>query len=537
MTWQTLTSTDYRNLLDQLVEVATSRHMATIAVNAGGTGYVVGDVLSIDNTGSTRTHDATIEVLAVGGSGEVTSARIATGGAYTVDPTTTTANAAGGGTGTGATFDLTFASTGWSVLRRTQEAVSATVGTAGTGYNVGDQLTVSLGDGVQGHGGADAVFQVETTTGGAGTGVATVSLVTAGNYEETPTNDAATTTGGGGSGCELTVTYQDAATQDDQVVVLQGAVAGAVDPIVGIKLWQGQNIAQDATTYNWALFGMTQFSSALPLHQQGDISPGLQADGSIVTTDTGVFVPLKDADAFDMSVWVSVTARRILGHAKVESSTTTAYVPWHLGLLNPLGTTSEYQYPLYLAGCTNRLTCWYQDTNAILSGLTEMIFMNSDGGAYLWYPEGSEWVSFRNANLGTPTDLTPSPGGSANNDNGVYPMFLPDTNVATPDNITTSGNGFDWSDILWNDTAGALRVFPTVGDADDLLVPAAVLRTDGSAIPDVYAKIGEIDGLYWTSAANGQSSEDDVLSGTTRYRIFQNGNRVLSYSFCAIKED
>jgi len=537
MTWNSGTATNYRDLFNQLIQVATSRHLATVAVNAGGSGYVVGDVLGLTNTGATFSHVAQVEVRTVGGGGAITSLRIWRGGAYTVDPTTTTGNALTGGTGTLATANLTFAATGWSTEMRTQQAVSAVVAAGGSGYSVGNLLTVVLDGGVQGHGGVAAVFQVATLGGGGS--VATVTLSTAGNYEKVPTNPAATT-GGAGTGATLTVTWGNATTQDNMLAILTGTAGGAVDPIVGIKLWQGLNSTGAITTFNWALFGMTAFDDTQAFHEQNDMSPGLAADGSIIAGNLGVFVPLKDTTAFNITWWISATGRRIMGEAKVQTASTTYYVPWHLGLLNQLGTTTEFNYPLYIAGSTNRNTGYFADTTGIISGLTECIFRVSSGGAVLWWPDGSYWSTIRNASIASDTTLTVTPGGTSNDDNGVYPMFRGGPNLATEDTITSDGgDAFNWDAILFNDSGGALSVYPTpnTGTDVDILVPAIVLRTDSSVVPQKNVKVGEIDGLYWTSAASGQSSEDDILVGTNRYRLFQNGNRIQTYSFCAMRED
>lgn len=84
-------------------------------------------------------------------------------------------------------------------LAFTREAVSATVSAGGTGYTVGDDITISGGTFE-----TAAVFNVDSVSGGVVTGV---SLVTAGKYSALPSNPASTT-GGTGSGCTLTVTYQ-----------------------------------------------------------------------------------------------------------------------------------------------------------------------------------------------------------------------------------------------------------------------------------------------------------------------------------------
>ena len=109
MTFNSGTATDYLDLLDDLVAVVTSRHLSTVAVNSGGTGHAVGDIIDITATGATSTHVARLEVTSVA-AGVIDGIRVYRGGAYTVDPTTTTGNAqsATTGSGTGATFDLTF---------------------------------------------------------------------------------------------------------------------------------------------------------------------------------------------------------------------------------------------------------------------------------------------------------------------------------------------------------------------------------------------------------------------------------------------
>lgn len=78
--------------------------IATAAIHAGGTGYAVNNVLTV--AGGTGTA-ATIKVLAVS-SGVITSIQLLTFGNYTANPSLS-ANAATGGAGSGATFDLTIA--------------------------------------------------------------------------------------------------------------------------------------------------------------------------------------------------------------------------------------------------------------------------------------------------------------------------------------------------------------------------------------------------------------------------------------------
>jgi len=84
-----------------------SYELESAIINNAGTGYVASDVLTIN--GADFSVAATITVDSVGGSGEITSFTVSEKGRYSVVPTLT-ANAVTGGTGTGATFDLTFPS-------------------------------------------------------------------------------------------------------------------------------------------------------------------------------------------------------------------------------------------------------------------------------------------------------------------------------------------------------------------------------------------------------------------------------------------
>lgn len=82
-----------------------SNLQATVAVvAAGGTGYVVGDVLTL--TGGTSTTTTQLTVTAVSG-GVITAVSISRPGRYTVAPGNPVSST--GGTGTGATFTMTYA--------------------------------------------------------------------------------------------------------------------------------------------------------------------------------------------------------------------------------------------------------------------------------------------------------------------------------------------------------------------------------------------------------------------------------------------
>ena len=81
--------------------------LSAVAIHAagGGAGYAVNDVLTVD--GGTGT-SATIKVTGVA-AGVINAVQVLTAGSYTVNPVTLSGNAVTGGTGAGATMDLTMA--------------------------------------------------------------------------------------------------------------------------------------------------------------------------------------------------------------------------------------------------------------------------------------------------------------------------------------------------------------------------------------------------------------------------------------------
>lgn len=95
--------------------------VASVAVNSGGTGYVVDDILTV--AGGTGTA-ATLRVTSVSG-GVIDGIDVETSGDYSVAPTTT-ANAVTGGSGTTATIDLTMTNPQWKYTATANTYISKT---------------------------------------------------------------------------------------------------------------------------------------------------------------------------------------------------------------------------------------------------------------------------------------------------------------------------------------------------------------------------------------------------------------------------
>ncbi len=541
--------TDHIDMLDKLTEVVTSRNLTAVAVNAGGTGHAVGDIIEITATGSTSTIVAQLEVTSVSG-GVIDGIRSYRGGAYTVDPTTTTANAQSGtsGSGVSATFDLTFSAASWSENRRTKEASSATVAVGGSGYSVGDLLTVTLGDGVQGDGGVDAVFRVATLSGSA---VATVDLTgsaVVGNYEETPTNAVATTNNGSGDdACTLTVTWVPGtkANNDGQVAMLQGnGLAGADEVHVMIKTFTQANGFDDA--FNWSVMGAAEYNALLPIHQQVGVNAEQinTGSGALPTSLKDIAgVVLKDADGNpNMEWWINHNGRRIILVVKVEGAATVMHASMYAGFLNPLATDTEYPYPLWICGNSNVQNRLWTETSELTGGIVEVISDTSgdpEGPGYLKLPDGT-WLPFAGEISGTPSART------VETEFGIYP-FLNAITLAGADQTVSVGSDVDWAggshDIIPNTgvpgTPGVqLKPTPGTGDPYYWLVAPIVIRGESGQFPTKYNMFGEIADVFWFSTGNNVVVSGDRFElGTKRYTIFQNGNRTQVWSYFAMDED
>ena len=527
MTWQTGTATDHINLLRQIRSLATGRHVATAAINAGGTGYAVDDILTV--AGGTSDHSATLRVTTVS-AGVITGVAIETGGAFTVDPTTT-ANAVTGGTGSGATMNLTLADTGWSVLREGRRAVSATIGAGGSGYAVNDKLTVNgLGTTSPSLATTAAVFNVDSVSAGA---VTAVSLDSAGFYEEVPTNAAATVTDNSGTGCTLNVTYE-VVDDAETILVMSGAAAGGGETVkVAVKTYNQANGAD--TARNWAVFGMADFNAGLLLHQQDSLSPGLELVSDVLQVDNqaGAFVPLKQdtpSPTFPIVWFASVTDRRIVIAARVETAVVRHYATTYMGLVNQFGGAVEFPYPIYVAGSCAESEIVFDRTSAAstFTGLTVAAGVNVHTGPGFFRDGTGLWRDVKN-----------SSSTSRSEDAVVYPFGVPDT---PPTPVVSAGGGLDFRDLT-DHIAGQApdwELWPTPGASDDqrVLIPAIVMSSEAGV---GYYPLGELEGVFWFSYADGgvaAASEDRFEINGVRYRIVQNGNRTqLTHDFMAIRED
>jgi hypothetical protein len=523
------TSTDYLDLTERLREIATSTHVETAAISAAGTGYTAGDILAV--AGGTALQTAQLEVRTVGGSGEITSIHVYNAGAYTAAPTLS-GNAATGGTGTGATFTLTTEVGGWSVLARSQEIASAAVVAGGTGYVVGDIVTV-LGGATR----FDVQLEVLAESGGAVTSLGIVAGAR-GLYTNAPTAGTQTS-GGSGSGLTVTLTLQDSTEEVD--LLLEGDAGSSIPPRCAVCTYSDRLDQTEANTvFNWALFSFTEFQSSQPIHLQPNVSPGFDSGfGNGLIDDnangTGAFVPLKDADAFPIQWWARVTGRSIIMQIKVEGPTTTHYPIAAFGLLNPAGTTQELPYPAFVLGSSDRSKAWYRDTLSIWGGLPEVL-RRTNGPGFAFAPE-ADWVTFCTGTIGGNQSTIVSQNAGTSSPRGVLtPLGQPSPPTGS-DVAFSSSNNFDGLTITQVNTASTIiRTPDSGGDLFPLYRMHVVQANSSGGGSDRF--FGELDGVFWFHTGDDLVSPEDrfARAGEPIRSVFSAGTRTEPYSLYALDE-
>lgn len=500
------------DLLDKLKLFATGKSATAAVVNAGGTGYTVGDVLTL--SGGTFTIAAQLIVTTVS-SGVITAVRISQSGVYTVTPSNPVS--VSGGTGSSATFTMTFnSSNGWTLKRRTKKASSATVGSGGSGYTNGDTLTVPNTSA-----GGTASTWTATVSAGA---VTSVALVTAGNYHETPSNPAATT-GGTGTGATLNVTYIDGTDETDQQLILEGVGSGSDQVFVGIRTFL------NGSSRNWELAGFTGYSPTGTWETQPGISPGRNAAAG--PTGEGAYVPLSNST---ITYWMFINGRRIIGEFKVS----TTYTNMYLGFFNPFGTTLEFPYPLAVFGCSSAPSRNFADTVIGFSGMLDPI--GADG-----HTSGPAFIRDINGTWKTVKNSTQSGSGRNRNDDLViWPAGSPGkTGLLAEDTI---GNDvyftLDFIPGTGNPGTQTDRVLQTPGSGVNLslLIPNMIIEEGDGGVSLPRMVHGELDNIFWTTSNLDQdsttaTSEDVFLDGSDRYHFFQNCRRTDQWAFFVIKQE
>lgn len=513
-------ATNYIDMLHKLIQFAVNSSVVTSALNAAGTGYAVGDIFEIDggtNPSTLANARATFEVLTLSGS-TIATFRIRDAGSYSAAPGTTgIATTALSGSGSGATLDLTYATNGWTVDRQTQEAASATIGGGGTGYAVGEDVTLIGGDSRVGFDApqtdTEASFNVDTVSGGVITAVSIIGG-SEGIYHNPPANDAATkdATIGGDNLATLTVTYTAIVDTTTDIEVWMTSSTGAS---VGIRSYTNAT-----TVFNWEIASAPLYTAANDFEAQVNISGGRYPDNGV-----GSYCVLRDV-AFNY--YMRVTDRGIVCVFNISNG---VYSSIYLGFMSPYATGTEYDYPMLVLGCSSQHDFTVSSTAEAWLGMNAAVAENAtDAGPAQIFTPGGAWIGFHNGYesggtiLGEDPEFHIIPGGN----------FLgQDTLIEEADRIISQPNSEkqDWGSFASVATATGstgedapterFRPTPQSSGDDQLYLAECVCM----GIEPTNLVAGELEGIRWIEKELNVgilNAEDLINDGGDLFVVFNN---------------
>ena len=440
------TATDYDDALLRLVDLAVNNNVIAAAINAGGTGYTVGDILTVGGGTVVSSLVATLEVTSVA-AGVIDGIRVFNTGAYSSNPANPVSVT--GGTGADdATFNLTFSTQNWTLNRNVASSTST-------------------------------IDYIAIQTGTVGTQLL------------------------------------------EREIQLQGpGNAGADEIFIGFMELRDT----DATSFSWHVAGFTGFGTLLDWADQ----PGFSY---IEPNEIPSFVSLSNAS---IECWFHITPRSLKGVVRMG----TTYNNFIAGFLNPYATPTEFPYPLYIGGSTGKWNELFSASGPAHSGLndpkaSDFTGGNDRGNAGIRTTAGA-WSDVFNWN---------DTGGSRvkAQDRSVYPgsttnggqTFQPSEDEFLP-NIARN----NWEAVF--DPQG----FPIVNDAN--LFPSQNVAGDLTNLIATYVWektptftiFGELDDVFaGTTIGASLVSEDRVIIGGEFFRAFQQGNLTDATTFTFLRED
>lgn len=523
--WQNPTVASYREIAQRIVELATSKYISAITVNAGGSGYTDGDVLTITHAGATLPCTFVVGVTA----GAVTSIkRIVQGGAFSNRVATVTKNAGGSGY---ALNDIVRLTTG----TYTQYAKAKV-----TGVSSGAVTTVALFEG------GGAYSSAPTATGGAtnsdiGTGTGTGLTI-----DTTMTGligtSAISATGGTGTGATFNLTLTDTgwtalqdrndyslnSVNDEKEIILQGTAGASEEtPLVGMRT--GTNGSGGTLRHFVSFTAFTAYNSGSTYDLQANaINPA-------PTTSAGNLIGCVPTDT-TVVCWFSITSRKISGVVRADGGTVTAYHSFYVGLLNPFGTATENPYPMVVMATYNGAGIAADAVSQLdLSGITEC-WNNSSrtGPSYVWDQANVTWQQLENADA-----ASGSPPFTLRANYVVFPVGAMALNTQTNDTDVIVDDGpapFHSAICQRTGIASTLQIKPTPHSTGNIqpIFPVTVVFGTGLLV------FGDLDNVYWVSGTKADGStiapEDTYTIGNDVYRVFPNAARTESYSFFCMKE-
>lgn len=290
-------SNSYRELLTRLVACMTSQHVSAAVLNAAGGGYTIGDVLTITHAGAYQ--PCLIEVLTLGGGGAIATFAIRSHGAFSNRVATVAVNAGGTGYPVSTTVFLEIqGGTSTEKAKASATTNGSGVVTAVSLFETGGAYTSAPA----GTGAATAIIGPSTATTGSGctintnmTGlIGTTGIAATGGTGTGATFDL-TLTATGWTALSNRNSFSTNSINDEKEVVLRGAAGTGTDPLIGVRTYTGTSGIN--TRYGWVVCGMDSFNAGLSFDTQPNIGPS-----PVPTANTGnCFLMFDNAQSYWLS--------------------------------------------------------------------------------------------------------------------------------------------------------------------------------------------------------------------------------------------
>lgn len=544
----TARATGYQDFLTKWAGFLTSQHVATVAINNGGTGgtYVVGDLVTLTHGGALL--DAVFEVTGVS-AGQITTLRIHNSGAFSNRLTgSVTVNAGGTGYDASASNIVLELQGGSS---REKAKVIAT--TNGSGVVTSAVLTET--------GGAYSSlpsFPASTAIVGpngaaAGTGC-TVTLSSTGLIGTT----GLAVTGGGGTGATVDITlaqtgwsavrnandYVENGITNEKEVVLVGDATGLTNkPYIGWRT--GTDTVGIDTRYAVQCVGFPAYNPALNFTSQVAHSPGPSVSDEFA--DSGSYLIFPQNISNDVDFWISADDVHTKGAVNINPSANTddgVYQHFYNGFGDRAGTESEDPYPLVIFAASRDFNADPTVSSGLITNPAEARVTAGSGPFWVYFPELGQWHDVLNNTGGTVVTVP----------DGCHPFGIISNNIGggAPGNIVAEAGGVGWHDNCFKrDRSSPNRVLrPVPGTTAKIFRwPIVTARKLGQGEPNEATdsvRVG-LRGMFAVFNDDGTGtrianfSEDYLSEGSApvsdqRWTVFHSWDLIERYQYIAIEE-
>jgi len=518
-----------RDLMVDLVAFATSKHVSAAAINAGGSGYAADDILTITHLGAW--HDCKIKVLTVDGPGAILTFKILDNGAFSNRVASVAINAAGSGYVAG---DIVRLTTGTYTepckvkVDTVSSGAAATVSIYETGgaYSVAPTATGGATDSNVGTGsGTGLLINVTAMTGLIGT---TAISATGGTGSSATFDLTLTDTGWNCSQSEMTLNnYSFNSITDEKQVVLEGSNVGGNEPFVAFRTYTA-TVGID-TFYGVAVMGMDSYNNGLSLDSQTNLGPsGTPSNTScqLIMLDNAqdywFAVTSRYIFAVVKCVAGATTSYNTLGAGLLDVMATVTEMPYPLYVQ---GTAGNHDQAADAGGFANTGPTEAYTTaggySAYLRNIAgNWVGINNGGSIYTVAPISGAVV---NINVVELDELAQNSQMNLHNDNNtiVSSTFATANAVIRP---TLGANEI----LLWPATVMGCPINDTTSTTQN--------SGDNTSLTLMYGEIPGIYWCPATDSSGSALVAEDVIDvGGQDYILFQNAHRTERYSYFALK--